>query len=190
MVLVAEDEQCPGCGVRLPRQRETMHRYLGASSSCWALQSALLVGETGEMDLSRHVARSPQLSLLTLKAVSSIGSSVMIDAYAAQHPGVPSPQAIQSVAIHLLTLHGVIERGIASENALWVRRRPLRWKGQFWWLEPPDLRRTLTVADVALASSANRSAVAATYSGSVYDAWAESYREVIVEWYDRYVLDV
>jgi hypothetical protein len=71
---------------------------------------------------------------------------------------------------------------------MWVRKRPLRWKGQFQWLEPPDLRRTLTVADVALASPDHRSMVAAMFSGSVYDAWAASYREIIIDWYDRYVL--
>lgn len=165
-----------------------MHRYIGASPSCWALQSALLIGETSEADLSRHVRRSPELSPQAAKAVSSIGTSVMIDAYAAQHPGTPSPQAIQSVAVHVLTLHGVIERGVASENAMWVRRRPLRWKGIFHWLEPPDLHRTLTVTDVALAPPTQRTSLAATFSGSVYDAWATSYRDVIIDWYDRYVL--
>jgi hypothetical protein len=112
----------------------------------------------------------------------------MVDAYAAQHPGTPSPQAIQSVAIHLLTLHGVIERGITSQNVMWARRRPLRWKGIFRWLEPPELRQTLTVADVALSPLSHRTAVTAMFSAAVYDAWAASYRDVIVEWYDRYVL--
>lgn len=183
-----EDEECPGCGVRLPRHGESTHPYIGASPACWALQAALLIGETADADLSRHVPRSPELSAQTAKAVASIGSSLMIDAYAAQHPGAPSPQAIQSVAIHLLTLHGVIERGVASENAMWVRKRPLRWKGVFRWLEPPDLHRTLTVADVALASPSDRLTLAAMFAGSVYDAWAASHRDVLIAWYDRYVL--
>lgn len=112
----------------------------------------------------------------------------MIDAYAAQHPGTPSAQAIQSVGVHVLTLHGVIERGVASVNAMWIRRRPLRWKGIFRWLEPPDLHRTLTIADVALAAPMQRAVVAAAFAGSVYDAWAGSHHDLIVEWYDRYVL--
>ena len=165
-----------------------MHRYIGASPSCWALQSALLIGETSGADLSRHVPRPPDLSPETARAVSSIGSSVMIDAYAAQHPGTPSPQAIQSVGLHLLVLHGVIDRGVTAEHAMWIRRRPLRWKGIFSWLEPPDLSRTFTVADVALAPPAARAAHAALYSGSVYDAWVAQYRDVIAAWYDRYVL--
>ena len=165
-----------------------MHRYIGASPSCWALQSALLIGETSGADLSRHVPRSANLSPETARAVSSIGASVMIDAYAAQHPGTPSPQAIQSVGVHLLALHGVIDRGVTAEHAMWVRRRPLRWKGIFSWLEPPDLSRTLTVADVALSPQGLRAAQAAIYSGSVYEAWAAPYRDVIAQWYDRYVL--
>jgi hypothetical protein len=148
----------------------------------------LLIGETADVDLSRHVPRSADLSPETQQAIASIGSSVMIDAYAAQHPGTPSPQAIQSVGVHLLTLHGVIERRVAAEHAMWVRRRPLRWKGIFRWLEPPDLSGTLTVADVALAAQASRASRAAIYSGSVYDAWAAPYGDVIDEWYDRYVL--
>ena len=59
--------------------------------------------------------------------VGAGGETVLLaDAYAAQHPGVPGPQAIQSVAIHLLVLEGVFNRGVAPENAQWVRRRALR----------------------------------------------------------------
>jgi hypothetical protein len=47
-------------------------------------------------------------------------NALLGDAYAAQHPGTPSPQAIQSVAVHLLALYAVLEKGVASEMALWV----------------------------------------------------------------------
>ncbi len=46
---------------------------------------------------------------------------LLTDAYAAQHPGVPSPQAIRSVAVHLLTLYGVLVRGVPPKNALQIR---------------------------------------------------------------------
>lgn len=165
-----------------------MHRYIGASPSCWSLYSALLVGATQDVVLSRHVPRSAALSETTANALSSIGAGLLADAYAAQHPGVASPQAIQSVAVHVLTLHGVIERGVATANAMWLRRRPVRERGVFRWLDPPDLSRTLTVADIAIAEPAQQSWTVAAYVGMVYDAWIAPYRDVISEWYDRYVL--
>ena len=45
------------------------------------------------------------------------------DAYGVQHHGEDSSQAIQSVAIHLLTLHGAITR---SADGFWVKRRATR----------------------------------------------------------------
>lgn len=35
-----------------------------------------------------------------------------VDAYAAQHPGQPSPQSIQSVAVHLVSLWHILEEGL------------------------------------------------------------------------------
>jgi hypothetical protein len=48
--------------------------------------------------------------------------------------------------------------------------------------------RTLTVADIAIAERAQRTWTIAAYVGMVYDAWIAPYRDVISEWYDRYVL--
>jgi hypothetical protein len=62
------------------------------------------------------------------------------DAYAVQHSGTPSAQAIQSVAVHLLTLYGVFRRGVAPDKALWIRQRRLQSLGSslyfHLWLNP------------------------------------------------------
>jgi hypothetical protein len=71
---------------------------------------------------------------------------------------------------------------------MWLRRRPVRERGVFQWLEPPDLSHTLTVADIAIAEPAQQAWTIAAYVGMVYDAWIAPYRDVISEWYDRYVL--
>jgi hypothetical protein len=51
---------------------------------------------------------------------------LVVDTYAVQHPGVPSPQAIQSVAIHLIRLHAQFVLQSASEHSHAIMRRALR----------------------------------------------------------------
>jgi hypothetical protein len=68
---------------------------------------------------------------------------MLIDAYAVQHPGQPSPQAIQSVVVHLLTLYGVFVAGVAIDKTAWIRQRALRKRREdkrdrMGWLSPPS----------------------------------------------------
>lgn len=161
-------EPCPGCGVRLPPADGPTHRYIGASPACWAVYTALLNGGEGGASLGP-------------------AGALLVDAYAAQHPGVPSPQAIQSVAVHLLTLLGVLERGVTREHALWVRQRAVRERGVFRWLAPPAFDGALTVADVAAAEPGERGRVADAYVAAVWGAWAAAHRGTLVEWYERHV---
>ena len=60
---------------------------------------------------------------------------------------VQSRVAVQSVNVHLLTLHGVIRRGVAAQNAEFCRSRALRHRdrGDVEWLEPPPLGSALSV---------------------------------------------
>jgi hypothetical protein len=159
----------------LPKSDGPSHRYIGASSACWAIYSSLL--NAGEPPL----APDPLNGLL-------------VDAYAAQHPGTPSDQAVQSVAVHLLTLYGVLERGVASENALWVRQRALRGQAQskrrrFAWLAPPSFAGSLTVADIVRETTeAARTEALKSYIRSVWSAWAQAYSETIADWYERFVI--
>ncbi|HLF87607.1 MAG TPA: DUF5946 family protein [Anaerolineales bacterium] len=82
---------CPGCRALLPDIDGPTHRYIGASPACWGIYTALTGG--GEPPM----APAPSNTLI-------------VDAYAAQHPGTPSPQSIQSVAVHLIALYGVLEK--------------------------------------------------------------------------------
>jgi hypothetical protein len=116
------------------------------------------------------------------------------DAYAAQHPGVPGEQAIQSVAVHLLTLYGVLVWGVRPENALWIRRRALRERGRarrgrYQWLEPPSFAGSLTVADIARATTPQeRADVARCYVEAVWSLWAHQHEKRIVTWYEEFIL--
>jgi hypothetical protein len=71
-----------------------------------------------------------------------------VDAYAVQHPGKPSPQTIQSVAIHLSSLCLVLERGFDPGRATAAMQTLAKHKASFVWLPPPESLGERTVVDV------------------------------------------
>lgn len=171
-----EFEVCLDCGVVLSVVDGPRHRYFGASPSCWAMSANFLNG--GEPALA-----SAPLNVL------------LVDAYAAQHPGRENPQAIQSVAVHLLTLYGVLERGVAPERVHWIRRRAVRvGKGgrkheRYGWLTPPDLTGRITIGDiVGLATPQARAERVAEYVADVLDVWMQAYSATIASWYEKWVV--
>jgi hypothetical protein len=171
---MSDYELCPGCEVNLPRFDGPTHRYIGASPACWALFASLVN------------AGQPPLAPGSL-------NGLITDAYAAQHPGVPSPQAIQSVAVHLLTLYGVLVGGMSSSQALWIRQRALRPNrdakhGRFHWLTPPAFHGSLTIADIVQEPTPSvRTGKAADYVTQVWQLWAARHLLTIAGWYDTYV---
>jgi hypothetical protein len=165
---------CPGCGALLPPSDGPTHRYIGASPACWAIYSALGVGEP--------------------PVAPTMHGALLVDAYAAQHPGVASDQSIQSVAVHLIALYGVLLLGRPPDEAVALRTRPLREqtgskRGRFQWLTPPDLSTTVSVAAIAAAPTpAERAVLLESCVRSVWAAWAPGYEATIAQWYERYVL--
>jgi len=69
-----------------------------------------------------------------------------VDCHAAQHPGKPSPQAIQSVGVHLVALCLTLEHGMTVEQV-----RPVMGelsKGRFFepkWLAPVPSHDRMTI---------------------------------------------
>ncbi|MEW6323448.1 MAG: DUF5946 family protein [Acidobacteriota bacterium] len=167
--------RCPGCAAELPIVDGPTHRYIGASPACWALFTGLTTGG------SPPVAASPLTPLL-------------VDAYAVQHHGRCCPQAIQSVAVHLLTLYGVLDRQIAPSRALWIRMQAVRpgrcpKHERFEWLEPPDFSRGPSVAAVAAGANPEaRARLAEQYVRDVWARWARPHRTTVSAWYDRFVV--
>ena len=147
----AHEEGCPGCGAVLPAADGPRHAYLGASAACWALF---------------HRLAPPPDRQRTKRLIH--------DAYAAQHPGVPSHRAVQSVAVHLMDLCLLLEHDGEShrlEPVLGVmpRRRVL----DLHWLEPPATRGTLTIVDALDARDDGERAVRIDeWAQLVWDAWA------------------
>ena len=108
---------CPGCGALGPDVDGPTHRYIGASPGCWALYGEVLARAYGD--------------------VRYASGQAVVDAYAAQHPGTPSPQSIQSVAVHLIRLRLQLERGIDSADAVRAIQQATANKQHFTWLDPP-----------------------------------------------------
>lgn len=122
-------ELCVGCGTAVPRVDGPTHRYMGASPGCWAIY--------GEV-----TARS-----LTEPGFRPVHQYV-VDTYAVQHPGTPSNQAVQSVAVHLISLYAHLVLGHRLERTPALLQRALRQRGVFRWLPPPSFGDALTVIHV------------------------------------------
>lgn len=109
---------------------------MDSSAACWALYGEVLAREYSDP------ARMPVHRLT-------------VDAYAIQHPGRPSPQALQSVALHLVSLCMCLELGASNQVATAALGTLASRKPAFPWLDPPSDRAELTIASVHAARSAS-----------------------------------
>ena len=162
-----------------------MHPYIGASAACWALHAVVLAGAAPPADLLlASTVASVRVSTLT---APSPARALLLDAYAAQHHGTPSPQAIQSVAVHLLVLHGVLGRGAPADAALWIRRQAVRQKGVYTWLAPPDTDQSYSLRHCFPGPAIDKPCTLASYVSSVYQAWKTLHVRQLDQWYDAFV---
>lgn len=153
---------CYGCGASVPNNLGPTHRYIGASPGCWAIYGEVLNREYGEL------GRPPEHRLI-------------VDAYAAQHPGRESLQAIRSVAAHLIVLHLVFECGMPPSKATRVLQRYSK-RPEYVWLTPPMDRGAVTVMDLHAAHQKEHYAqVRADWATSVWGAWSD-HHEIIRSW--------
>src|SRR5512143_2977770 len=120
--------QCLGCGALVPDIEGPTHEYMLSAPGCWSLfnQVAVKQYEIATFDLRR----------------------LAVDAYAVQHPGTTDRRAVQSVAVHLISLYFVLERGLTPTEATGKMRHALMDKSRFVWLQPPPSMGEITVADV------------------------------------------
>ncbi len=159
------NERCSGCGVELPAVTGPVHRYIESSPSCWAAYGQVLAREYSDRAyLAAH--------------------RLTVDAYAAQHPGRPSPQSIQSVAVHLISLHAVLERQLPHPAATQLVRRCVD-RMHFHWLDPPPQRGYLTVSSVLAARSPEEHVHAVDrWARSVWQAWCMHHAQLL-EWAEQ-----
>ena len=147
-----EREPCPGCGIAYPHADGPAHAYIGASAGCWARYGELLALEYGSPALMRW-------------------HRFTVDAYAAQHPGVPGRRSAQSIHVHLAALYLAVERGVGEVQIRQAMQAMADGRAHPW-LEPPDLR-TATGLETAIATAgtAGYAATVRAWAGQVWEAW-------------------
>ena len=106
--------KCIGCGALVPQGDGPTHRYMDSSPGCWHVYGEVLSREYGDQAFR-------------------VAHRLTVDSYAVQHPGRPTPQSIQSVCIHLISLCLVVERGLTAAYAtrVMVRPRPLNMRNGY-----------------------------------------------------------
>ena len=178
---------CQGCGVLFPPFDGPTHRYLGASAACWALFNNVLIlqdSETSQLLLPGSRIPEPAAQVPARDDVSF--DVLFADAYGVQHHGEDSPQAIQSVAVHLLNVHGIVTGQTTQPR--WAIGRALRQKGVFRKLKPPPLGSALTIRHFYPGGGIVTPVTRTQYVVSVYEAWMSLHRTTVEAWYERYVL--
>jgi Family of unknown function (DUF5946) len=152
--------KCIGCGALVPQVSGPTHRYMESSPGCWHIYGEILLREYSDRSFAA-------LHRLT------------VDSYAVQHPGRPSAQTVQSVCLHLISLHLVIERGVAPAFATRVMEAAARAKERFVWLPPPTSLGAVTVADVAgMETPAQHAERVRAWAEAAWSAWAEHHATV------------
>lgn len=154
--------RCLGCGALVPDSEGPTHEYMLSAPGCWALFNEVAVQqyEIASFDLRR----------------------LAVDAYAVQHPGTTDRRAIQSVAVHLISLYFVLERGLTPAEATDKMRRALTAKSRFVWLQPPLTMGEITVADVVnIKDSEEHAAIVNRWARSAWEAW-RAHHDQIRKW--------
>lgn len=163
---MAAPSTCPGCGLVRASAATLTHGYIGASPACWELYGEVLVREYGAY-------------------AAHANHRIGVDAYAAQHPGEPGSQSTHSVAMHLMRLCLVFERGMRPEAGRAVAPRLLSQPAGVAWLQPPRDRGAITVADVAAAGNlAEHERRVGEWGRSVWEAWAP-HHATVRRWLDE-----
>ncbi len=154
------DQPCPGCGAILPAHDGPVHRYMESSPACWAEYGKVLAREYSDPELMAGCHR------------------LTTDTFAVQHPGKPSPQSIQSVAIHLIALHVVLDLGWTHERARALLSRAAE-RMTFKWLDRPANLGNITAADVARAGSNTEHMEAVlSWASDTWRAWSPHHAQI------------
>jgi hypothetical protein len=126
------------------------------SPECWSVYTEVLAAEYSNAPLFGQVHQ------------------LTVDAYAAQHAGGPHPD--KSVAVHLVGLYLVIERGLKSPE-MPPRLQQLAESVREWpHFEAPKTDWPITILDVALAD--DHAAKVREWSGMVWRAWEAQHAAV------------
>jgi len=159
-------ESCPGCGLTAPVVAGPVDPYAGASPACWAIFGQVTLRDYGEFQY-------PDAHRL------------IVDAYMSQHPGFGTPAGRRSVAVHLVGLLLVLERGATGKGVGDILARVFPDKRDIAPLEPVPWLGEITVASMLDAPDlASHSRRARLWAEAVWRAWAPVH-ERIRSWADE-----
>lgn len=157
---------CPGCGAEIPDPGGVTPPGETTSPGCWSAYGDVLAREYGEWG-------NPPIHRL------------MQDAYAVQHAGDASSQAVQSLGMHLISLHLSLERGIEAARIPRELGRAVADPSEFHWLEPPTVGNWLTILDVSGARDLrDHTSRVQRWAQSVWEAWSQ-HHETVRRWAGR-----
>jgi uncharacterized protein DUF5946 len=157
---------CAGCGSKLAAIEGPTHAYMLSSPACWAAFNEVMAREYSNPQLL-HVHR------------------LSVDAWAVQHRGDGSRQAIQSVGLHLARLMIQIEQRVTGDKANAAMLRFAVRKAELPELPARDSFK-ITVADVvdAVAPDDHERAVR-RWAETTWLDWADQH-EFIRSWISQF----
>ena len=136
----------------MPLSDRSYDRKFNASAECWSLFEEVLAAEF------QNPALFGQVHQLT------------VDTYIVQYAGGQHPD--KSVCIHLVGLHLMLERRVPLVKVPPLHQH-LASRASWPHLDPPKVRASLTVFDVALADSPQTHALRVReWAGQVWRAWS------------------
>jgi CTP:molybdopterin cytidylyltransferase MocA len=161
--LAALAEACPGCGARFaPLPYDETHRYIGASSACWAAFGELLAREFQDVAYGRVHRHT-------------------VDVYSVQHPGADERRQRQSVALHLIGLCHWLEHGLDTPRLNAITQRLADADRPWPWL-PPPAEFEMTVQDVLVAGDGiQHGGLVRRWAETTWEAWGD-HHELIRRW--------
>lgn len=153
---------CFACGGEVPDTDGKTPDHLISSPGCWATFGKILRREYQKPGYREN-------------------HRLTVDAYTVQHPPARSPEAARQMALRLIGLCAVLERGTTQGEV----SRTLEWLSQqgpeYEWLPPPPPKRRgdVTAADVVKARSAESHLdMVEVWARSAWKAWARHHDRV------------
>lgn len=151
---------CPGCGATVAFSAGPTHQHMDAAPSCWATFTRVL-------NTSFDDEPSPDIRQL------------IVDAYAAQHPGTASPQTTHALVGHLLGLHLSLDKNTPARDIVQMIRQCRRIVGPFQSFSHPARAASLTIHDVTDAqTNADHRQRVRIWASSVWKSWSEHHRAI------------
>lgn len=154
---------CFACGAKSLNIEGEVHEYMLASPGCWEMFNEVLAREYSDLRYWR-------------------AHHFTVDAYACQHVGKKEDRrALNSVNIHLVSLHGIFKKGLSQSEAPKLKEKFSQFhkgKNTLEWLEPPSFG-PLTIFELWDNDDVNlHYELAENWARSVWEAWRPQHEKI------------